>query len=141
MSRSSTNRSQDHRFPQPKDRGRKLRCHPQWAVAEAFEFHQALGRQRIASRIMVLNSLLKHGLASMRHVKLWTPRSPALSAGLVGFDVAEIDAQTVRDRLWQQKVVATGSPYARGVARLSAGIMNNEQDVEKALQAVDNLSA
>ncbi len=40
-----------------------------------------------------------------------------------------------------QKMVATAGPYTRSVARLSAGIMNNEQDVEKALRAVATLSA
>jgi selenocysteine lyase/cysteine desulfurase len=112
----------------------------EWAVAEAFEFHRTIGRRRIATRIAVLNGLLKDGLAGMRHVKLWTPRSPTLSAGLVGFDVLGMDADTVRDQLWEQKIVATARPYTRRVVRFAAGIMNNEEDVEQALRAVTRLA-
>jgi selenocysteine lyase/cysteine desulfurase len=113
----------------------------EWAVADAFEFHRSLGRTRVASRIQDLNSRIKEGLAEMPHVSLWTPRNPALSAGLVGFDVAGLTAEQVRERLWLKKVVASSSPYARSVARLSAGIMNTPEDVEKGLRAVQELKS
>lgn len=111
----------------------------EWAVADAFAFHHSLGRKRVAERITFLNTKMKDGLARMPHVQLWTPRDPALSAGLVGFDVAGHTADETTNRLWEQKIVATSSPYSRAVARLSAGIMNNEQDLDKALRAVEKL--
>lgn len=113
----------------------------EWAAADAFEFHRSIGRQRVADRITSLNTRLKDGLAEMRHVKLWTPRNPRLSAGLVGFDIAGLTAEQAQERLWAHKIVATASPYARPVARLAAGIMNNEDDIEKALRAVRKLAA
>src|SRR5438309_9995531 len=58
-----------------------------WALAEAFRFHQAIGKARVAARTHALNRQLKAGLAAMRHVTLYTPRSDSLSAGLVCFDV------------------------------------------------------
>ena len=62
-----------------------------WALPEAFAFHQSIGRERVEARIRGLASRLKAALAEVRGVRLRTPQSPGLSAGLVCFEVAGRD--------------------------------------------------
>ncbi|WP_296358347.1 aminotransferase class V-fold PLP-dependent enzyme [Ramlibacter sp.] len=107
-----------------------------WAIAEAFRFHERIGRARIAERILALNGALKDGLAQMSHVRLLSPRARELSAGFVCFDVEGIAPKEVALRLRQAGVIANATPYARSCARFSAGIVNSEADIERALAVV-----
>ncbi len=113
----------------------------EWAVEAAFDFHASIGRKQIADRIHQLNGRIKDGLAENRRVKLWTPRSAELSAGLVGFDVAGLTTKEVVKGLHAKQVLASGSPYPRSVARLAAGVMNTPQEIDAALAAVASLGA
>lgn len=112
----------------------------QWAMAEAFAFHQAIGRKRIADRIAALNTQCKKGLAAMSHVTLHTPRAAALSAGINCFEVAGMDPDTVVRKLLEKKVIASSSPYKVSYARLAPSLVNDEQQVEQALRAVRELA-
>lgn len=108
----------------------------EWAVADAFAYHAAIGRAKIAARIHELNGRLEDGLAEIPHVRLYTPRGHALSAGLVGFDVEGMKPAEVVERLRARRIVASESPYARSIARLAAGIMNTPEEIDAALRAV-----
>ncbi len=108
----------------------------EWAIADAFALHQQLGKKNVAQRVHELNRKLKDGLAEMPHVKLYTPRGDDLSAGLTGFDIAGRKPAEVVAALHAKKIIASESPYGRSVARLSAGLMNTEAEVETALRAV-----
>ena len=59
-----------------------------WALGEAFEFHRAIGKAKVAARIHELNRQCKEGLAAMKHVTLHTPLSDECSAGIITFEVA-----------------------------------------------------
>ena len=113
----------------------------QWAAVEAFQFHKAIGRARVAGRITELNSRIKTGLARMPHVTLHTPIDPALSAGVNCFEVRGLSTGAVVERLHARRIVASGSPYRVTYPRLSAGIMNSEAEVDRALAAVEALRA
>ena len=107
-----------------------------WAMIEAFEFHRALGRKRVAERIAALNTLCKEGLSGIRSVKVHTPRDPGLSAGITCFEVqGQTAEQTVR-KLLERKVIASSMPYKVSYARLAPSLVNDEQDVEAAVRAV-----
>ncbi len=108
----------------------------QWAMAEAFEFHARIGRERIADRIAALNTQCKEGLAKIPKVKVLTPRDPALSAGLIAFEVQGQDANETVRRLHGHKVIASASPYKISHARLAPSLVNDEREVETALRAV-----
>ncbi|MBA3771358.1 MAG: aminotransferase class V-fold PLP-dependent enzyme [Ramlibacter sp.] len=110
-----------------------------WAVAEAFRFHERIGRTRVSNRILELNGWLKEGLAGMKLVRLHSPQRPELSAGFVSFDVIGVPPREVVQRLRQVGVIASGSPYGVPCARFSAGIVNSEDDIERALTAVQSL--
>ena len=113
----------------------------EWAVEAAFDFHATLGRKRVSDRIHALNGRIKDGLAENPRVKLWTPRSIELSAGLVGFDVEGLTTKEVVKGLQAKRILGSGSPYPRSVARLAAGIMNTPEEIDAALAAVASLGA
>ncbi len=110
-----------------------------WALDRAFQFHQTIGKPRIAERIHSLNRQLKEGLAKMPGIKLYTPMEDDLSAGIVCFDVPGKHAQQVVDELRKKKIVASVTPYKTLYARLSPGLLNSPAEVETTLAAVRDL--
>jgi isopenicillin-N epimerase len=108
----------------------------QWAMADAFQFHQRIGRKRIAERIAALNTQCKDGLAKITKVKLLTPRDPGLSAGINCFYVeGQTPTETVQ-RLLKRKVIASTSPYKISYARLAPSLVNDEGEVDAAVKAL-----
>lgn len=108
-----------------------------WALADAFAFHDQIGRQRIAERTHALAGQLKEGLAAMRHVSLKTPLDAGLSAGLVCFDVTGSDPRQVVDRLREERrIVASVTPYATSYVRFGPSILNDPDEVAQAVHAI-----
>jgi isopenicillin-N epimerase len=112
----------------------------QWAMAEAFDFHERIGRRRIAERIAALNTQCKQGLAKIPGVKVLTPGDPALSAGIICFEVNGQRAGETVHKLHARKVVASSSPYKVSYARLAPSLVNDEREVEAALRAVREIA-
>jgi isopenicillin-N epimerase len=111
-----------------------------WALTEAFNLHQQLGPAQTAARVHELNGRLKAGLAALRNVRLVTPVDDDLSAGLVCFQVAGRSPQQVVDRLHAEKIIGTVTPYAVAYPRLAAGLLNNEEQVDRAVEAIRALA-
>ena len=109
-----------------------------WALERAFRFHLAIGKARIARRIRDLNEQCKRGLLQMPHVRLHTPLSGDVSAGIISFEVDGVAPGQVVERLRQRKVIASVTPRSYGVdyARLSPSLLTSPADVEAALRAV-----
>jgi selenocysteine lyase/cysteine desulfurase len=110
-----------------------------WALFEAFQFMMGLGQQQVYDRVHQLNRRCKEGLAEMPHVNLHTPMDDSLSAGIISFEVEGYSTEEVVDALLKKKVVATASPYKISWARFTPGIINDEVEVDKALEAVFSL--
>jgi isopenicillin-N epimerase len=110
-----------------------------WALDEAFNFHQAIGKARVTQRIYELNQQLKQGLVKMPHVTLHTPFSQDLSAGIVCFEVAGLSPRQVVERLKQRGIVGSVTPYATQYARLAPGLLNSTEEVETVLKAIRSL--
>jgi selenocysteine lyase/cysteine desulfurase len=112
----------------------------QWATAAAFRMHRQMGRARVAARIRSLNDQCKAGLAENRRVKVHTPKSGELSAGLVCFEVDGVKPADVVKRLLARNIIASTSPYAITYARLAPSLMNTPEQVEQAVRAVRGIS-
>jgi selenocysteine lyase/cysteine desulfurase len=110
-----------------------------WAVNEAFHFHGRIGKHRVYDRVRELNQQIKEGLAPMAHVTLHTPMDPEISAGICCFEVAGLEPPEAVAGLYEKNIVASVSPYDPPYVRLSAGLLNDEQEVEAALRAVRSL--
>lgn len=110
-----------------------------WALTEAFEFHEAIGRNRVESRIRALVTRLRNGLGDVDGVRLRTPAAGSVSAGLVCFDVDGHDPSEVVAQLAQRRIVASVTPYARRHVRLGPGLVNTTADVDAAVRAIASL--
>jgi len=107
-----------------------------WALRDAFDLHQQLGRAAISARIHGLNTRLKQGLLSVPGIRLHTPLAEEVSAGLACFEVGGLRPQEVVDRLHARGIIATVTPYATSYARLAAGLMNSDDQVDQVVDAV-----
>ena len=111
-----------------------------WAVKEAFEFHTAIGRSRIAARIQEQASRLKDGLAGIRTVKLATPRDPALSAGLVMCSITGLSPQQAVQQLHDRyQIDASVTPYNDPLVRFGPSIVTTPEQVDALVEAVGSL--
>ena len=112
-----------------------------WALPEAFRLHQQLGKSRVAARIHELNTQCKEGLAKMQRVKLYTPKSDRLSAGIICFDIDGMKQTEVVARLHARNIVASTTPYAVSYARLAPSLLTLPEDVDTTLREVRALAA
>jgi selenocysteine lyase/cysteine desulfurase len=110
-----------------------------WAVTEAFDMHEKLGKSAVTSRIHMLNRQIKEAMASMPHITMHTPMSDDVSAGMVCFEVDGMSPSEVVARLREQSIVASTTPYTVTYARLSAAIFNTEKEIEQIVSAVHDL--
>jgi len=107
-----------------------------FAVEAAFKLHDELGRANVTRRVRELNGRFCSELAAMRNVMLHTPVDPKLRAGIVCFEVKGLTTDETVARLKAKRIVASGSPYAVSYARVAAGVMNTEDEVETALREI-----
>ena len=111
-----------------------------WALAEAFAFAQKVGRRRIAARTHALASRLKSGLSDVKKVRLVTPQSSSLSAGIVCFEVDGREPFEVVDRLYARaRIVASVTPYSARYVRFGPSVLNTPTEVDRAVRAIASL--
>lgn len=111
-----------------------------WALGEAFRFHKAIGKPRVQARIHTLNTQAKDALAAMPHVTLHTPRSPALSSGIICFEVDGHGPEAVVEKLREHRVISSTSPYRVSYPRIAPSLINNEDEVDRTVQAIRSLA-
>jgi selenocysteine lyase/cysteine desulfurase len=112
-----------------------------WALPEAFKFHLNIGKDKIEQRTQQLSSMLKEGLQSISHVKLHTPLSEKLSAGINCFEVDGIKPGDIVKKLHEKNIVASDSPYRISYARLTPCIINTEEEVMACIKALENIKS
>lgn len=112
-----------------------------WALREAFEFHEAIGRARIAARITEQATRLKEGLSGVVEARVITPADPALSAGIVCVDLPGVNpnvaVQTLRER---HRVIASVTPYRERFVRFGPSMLTTPEQVDQAVKAVASLT-
>jgi selenocysteine lyase/cysteine desulfurase len=108
-----------------------------WALADAFEFHEKLGKDRVAARTRELASRLKEGLASLPNVRLVTPRDPELSSGIVCFEMRDMEAGAVLGPLRNDHgISASITPYRHQYVRFGTSIVTMPDQVDAAVEAI-----
>ena len=112
-----------------------------WAVAQAFEYHQKIGKARVEKRIHSLNRYCKEGLKSMKHVQLHTPLSEKLSSGIICFEMDGLAPQEVVKRLHEKNIIISQSPYATSYVRITPSLFNSYEDIDKVLMEILELTA
>lgn len=87
-----------------------------------------------------LNTMAKSAMAGMRHVRLITPSSPELSAGIICFEVDGLGPEQVVERLRERGIIASSTPYRVSYARLAPSLINDEAEVERTMRALASLA-
>ena len=108
-------------------------------MKEAFEFHEAIGRDRVAARTQELARRLKEGLSEFASVRVVTPMDTELSAGIVCFEVANQQPPDVLVRLRDQNVSVSVTPYAQMFVRMGPSIVTSRDDIDKTLRALSGI--
>ena len=112
-----------------------------WALKEAFEWRQRLGRRAVEQRTHELVERLKDALTGAKHLALVTPRDPRLSAGMVMTAPYRSDPGAVVERLYERhRIVASVTPYRDAYVRVGPSIVNDEEDVDVTARALRELS-
>jgi selenocysteine lyase/cysteine desulfurase len=111
-----------------------------WALPAALDFHETIGSARITDRIHQLNQQMNEGLRKLPNLVVYTPLDRSMNAGLVCFDVNGMQPGAVVQKLYEKRIIASTTPYARPFARVACGIMNTPAEVEKTIAAVRGLS-
>jgi len=106
-----------------------------WALTQAFELHEQIGRDKIARRIAELNTRCKDAMAKIPRVKVVTPRAEQLSAGIICFSVEGKAPEQVVSELRARKVIASVTPtfYEPMYVRLAPSLFTLEDDVDRAV--------
>jgi selenocysteine lyase/cysteine desulfurase len=108
-----------------------------WALPRAIEFHEAIGRSRIAQRIREQTDQLKQGLAELPHVQVATPQTSELSSGIVCCAVQGMNADNVVDRLLKDHRIAAGTtPYRQAYVRFGPSIVTDPREVARLVKAM-----
>ena len=108
-----------------------------FAMKEAFEFHLAIGKERIQERIRLLNQHLKEQLRAIPEVELVTPEDPELSSGFTFFRLDGIDRHDfVTSMRAQQIVVSSADRDAGPVIRVAPGIINTTAEIDMLVAAI-----
>lgn len=112
------------------------------AMAEAIDFHEAIGKKNVEARVRQLSTTLRAGLKGIPGVKLWTSEDPQFAAGLTLFSVRDLPMANVvkaiydYNRVWI-RTMTTGN--LNGV-RAATHVYNMPDEVERLLDAVDHVS-
>ena len=130
---------------------RKFETHGQdadalvFALDEALNFQNAIGRSRIERRIKAQASFLKQELRKVPGVKIHTPDDPYLSGGLTAFSLEGVDPGRIVDYVREKYniVVRTiGNKDAGTLAvRVSTPIYITRHDIENLVEGVRTLAA
>jgi selenocysteine lyase/cysteine desulfurase len=110
-----------------------------WAVKDAFEFQQSIGRARVVDRTVEQASQLKDGLSGLDGLTVVTPADPAISAGIVCVDVAGMPPANAVQELRTRGVVASATPYQRSYLRLGPSIATSPEQVDQAITALGEI--
>jgi isopenicillin-N epimerase len=107
-----------------------------WALSDAFEWMQGIGKARVAARTRELGRQLKEGLKSISGVTLQTPMDAAMSSGIVSFDVGGLSASAAVSRLRDRNIIGSVAPYAVPHVRLTPSIRNTPEEVDEVLRVI-----
>ena len=114
-----------------------------YALGEALDFMNHIGKERVERRIKALAAYLKQGLSKIPGVKINTPSDPYLSGGLTAFSADGVDCQKIVDYVQEKYnlVVRTiGSREAGTLAiRVSTPIYISTKEIDMLLEGVAQL--
>jgi selenocysteine lyase/cysteine desulfurase len=116
-----------------------------FALSEALDFQNAIGRRRIERRIKTLAGYLKQELWKIPGVKVHTPDDPYLSGGLTAFSLEGVDPAMIVEHVREKYniVVRTIGNREAGTygVRVSTHYYITTKDIDNLVEGVRTLAA
>ena len=111
------------------------------AVVPAVEFLDSLGKQEIEARLRAIVARLREGIEAIPGASILTPANPALSAGILVFNLRGIDGRDAFEALYRDHDIgSTPSALVNGL-RLSPHIYNTMADVDRVVDALTQIAS
>jgi len=112
-----------------------------YALGEAIEFINHIGKVKVEKRIKTLAAYLKQGLGKIPGVKINTPLDPYLSAGLTAFSAEGVENSKIVDYVRDKYnlVVRTIGGKEMAAVRVSTPIYISFKEVDMLLEGVSQL--
>jgi len=114
-----------------------------YALGEAVDFANHIGKDRIERRIKALAAYLKQGLGKIPGAQINTPSDPYLSGGLTTFSVEGVDCSKIVDYVREKYnlvVRTTGNPATKTTSvRVSTPIYISTKEIDMLLEGVSQL--
>ena len=111
------------------------------AIAEALQFHQAIGTERRAERMRYLRARWEDRVDKLPGAKILTSKDPEQSCGLVNLSLAGIPAPKVARHLWDKhRVVVTPIVHDeyQGI-RVTPNIYTTLEEIDTFADAIEGL--
>ena len=112
-----------------------------YALNAAFDFHLKIGKAKVQDYTHGLSTQLKDGISGIKHIKLHTPKSSSLSAGINCFEVEGMSPEDVIKKLLAKGIVGSTTPYKTSYARLTPSMVNTEAEVRTVISALEMIKA
>ncbi|MBW3534981.1 MAG: aminotransferase class V-fold PLP-dependent enzyme [Gemmatimonadetes bacterium] len=113
---------------------------PYLAVAEALTFHEGLGPQRKAARLVHLRDSWARRLLEHDRVRLHTSLEPGFACGIANVEVEGLDTVALVDWLWAEHRILT-TPIVhdefQGI-RVSPSVYTTPEELDRFVEAVES---
>ena len=110
-------------------------------TSAAFDFHFALGPDRVRARIKYLGDYLRDGLRKMPKVKIYSPNDAAMCAGITVYNVDGLTGPKLQDEMWKRGRLRPRSSGEQYGIRHCTHIFNSPEEIDRALRIVRELAA
>jgi selenocysteine lyase/cysteine desulfurase len=111
------------------------------AIAEALQFHQAIGTERRAARMRYLRARWEERVEKLPGAKILTSKDPEQACGLVNLSLAAIPAARVARHLWDKhRIVVTAIVHDeyQGI-RVTPNIYTTLEEIDSFASAIEGL--
>ncbi|NOS92105.1 MAG: aminotransferase class V-fold PLP-dependent enzyme [Cyclobacteriaceae bacterium] len=111
------------------------------ALEVALDFHFQLGSDNVYQRIKFLGDRLRTGLRQNKKVKIFSAKEEAMSAGITLYTIEGLTGTQIQDAYWAKAKMRPRSQGDVYGVRHSTHIFNSTEEIDRAVQIVNELSA
>jgi len=111
------------------------------AVAEALTFHEGIGPERKAARLVALRNRWAKRLLEHDRIRLHTSLEPGLACGIATVQIDRVDSRDLARHLWEKHhifVVAIKHPEFEGI-RVSPSVYSTLEEVDRFSDAMERV--
>jgi isopenicillin-N epimerase len=106
----------------------------------ALDFHNEIGPEKVYDRIKFLGLRLRTGLRANPKVKIFSPQEEAMCAGITVYNIDGMTGAQLQDEYWNRAKMRPRSSGPEFGVRHCTHIFNGEEEIDKALSIVKELS-